>query len=64
MTVTQKAKNRIKVVKVSNGWKNKPGSSPKHFALSLNNAVIKLIRLRNTKTSNNSIIYKIQILLN
>lgn len=44
---------------MSNGWKNNPGNSARHFALSLNNAVIKFIRRRNIPTSSSKITVRI-----
>lgn len=53
ITVTQNAKNNIRAVNVNKGWKNKPGNSAKHLALSLNNAVINPIRFLNMLKTNN-----------
>jgi len=50
----------IKDKNVKNGWKNRPGNSFKHFALSLNSAAIKLMRFRNMHERNNRIICKIR----
>jgi len=60
ITNTQKVKNNIKDINVKIGWKNRPGNSFKHFALSLNNAAIKLIRLRNTHERNSKTICNIK----
>lgn len=60
ITNTQKVKNNVKDINVKIGWKNRPGNSFKHFALSLNNAAIKLMRLRNTHERNSKIICNIK----
>lgn len=53
-------KNSIKAINVKIGWKNRPGNSARHFALSLNNAAIKSIRLRNMDARSNITIYEIR----
>lgn len=51
MMVIQKEKNTKRAQNVNSGWKNNPGNSARHLALSLKRTLIKLIRRRSTHTS-------------
>jgi len=50
-TVVQKAKKANNTAKMTNGWKNKYGRSPRHALDSLKSCAIKEMRLRITHTS-------------